>query len=65
MSNSEKCEYCGRPIKGEAEIVTRRGKEHVYCSDFCFKLHFYDVPTITYEDLQKMYELRCVTVKFD
>lgn len=65
MSKSENCEYCGRPIMGEPEIVTRRGKKHVYCSDFCFKLHFYDVPTISYEDLQKMYELRCVTVKLD
>ncbi|MGI6317737.1 MAG: hypothetical protein GX263_00560 [Firmicutes bacterium] len=65
MPGMEKCEYCGRPIKGEAEVVVRRGKEHVYCSDFCFKLHFYDAPTITYEDLQKMYELRCISVKFD
>ncbi len=60
-----KCEYCGRPIKGEPEIVVRRGKKHVYCSDFCFKLHFYDAPTITYEDLQNMYKLRCVSVRFD
>jgi len=59
------CEYCGRPIKGEPEIRVRRGKEHIYCSDFCFKLHFYDAPTITDEDLQKMYALRCVPVRFD
>lgn len=65
MSQTEKCEYCGRPIKGEPEINVRRGKKLVYCSDFCFKLHFYDVPTITYEDLQNMYELRCVSVKLD
>lgn len=65
MSEAGKCEYCGRPLKGEPEIVVRRGKKHIYCSDFCFKLHFYDAPTITYEDLQKMYELRCVSVKFD
>ena len=56
MSEAGKCEYCGRPIKGEPEIVVRRGKKHIYCSD---------APTITYEDLQKMYELRCVSVKFD
>ncbi|MGI6317730.1 MAG: TRASH domain-containing protein [Firmicutes bacterium] len=65
MVKTEKCEYCGRLIKGEPEIFTRRGKEHVYCSDFCFKLHFYDAPTISYEDLQKMYELRCISVQFD
>jgi ribosome-binding protein aMBF1 (putative translation factor) len=65
MLNTEKCEFCGRVIKGEPEVVLRRGVKHVYCSDFCFKLHFYDAPTITYEDLQKMYELRCVSVKLD
>ena len=62
---AESCEYCGRPITLEPEIVVRRGKKRVYCSDFCYKLHFYDAPTITYEDLKEMYRLRCVPVKFD
>jgi ribosome-binding protein aMBF1 (putative translation factor) len=62
---AERCEFCGRPIKGDPEIVVRRGKIRIYCSDFCFKLHFYDAPTITYEDLQNMYKLRCVSVRFD
>lgn len=62
---AEKCVYCGRTIVGEPEVFVRRGVERVYCSDFCFKLHFYDVPTITYEDLQEFYRLRCVAVKFD
>ena len=62
MSN-EKCEYCGRPIKGEPTIKTLRGQKHVFCTEFCFRLDFYEVPTITYEDLQKMYALRCVSVK--
>lgn len=65
MSVAEKCEYCGRPITLEPEIVVRRGKTHIYCSDFCFKLHFWDAPTISYEDLQKMYALRTVSVKLD
>lgn len=65
MSKGQQCEYCGRPITGEPEIRVRRGKKHVYCSEFCFRLDFYDVPTITYEDLQEMYRLRCVSVKFD
>ena len=65
MSSSKRCEYCGRPITGEPEIKILRGVEHVYCSDFCFKLHFYDVPTISYDDLQDMYKLRCVSVKLD
>jgi len=62
---AEKCRFCGRPIKGDPEIVVRRGKKRIYCSDFCFKLHFYDAPTITYEDLLNMYKLRCVSVRFD
>jgi hypothetical protein len=56
------CEYCKRPIKSGEVIKRMRGKEHVFCTEFCFRLSFYDVPRITYEDLKKMYELRCVTV---
>jgi hypothetical protein len=62
MNKKTQCEYCGRPIKGEPEIRVRRGIKHVYCSDFCFRLDFYDVPTITYADLQKMYSMYCVSV---
>lgn len=65
MLQTENCEYCGRHIKGESDIRIRKGKKHVYCSDFCFKLHFYDAPTISYEDLQSMYQLRCISVKLD
>ena len=57
------CEYCGRPIKGAPEMKVLRGKNHTFCTEFCFRLYFYDVPTITYANLQKMYALRCVTVK--
>ena len=62
---AEKCEFCGRSIIGEPEIVVRRGNKRVYCSDFCYKLHFYDAPGPNYEELQNMYKLRCVPVKFD
>jgi ribosome-binding protein aMBF1 (putative translation factor) len=48
MAKKENCEYCGRPIKGEPEIKILRSVEHVYCSDFCFKLDFYDAPTLTF-----------------
>lgn len=65
MATAKKCEYCGRPIKGDPEVKILRGVEHTYCSDFCFKLDFYDAPTISYEDLQEMYKLRCVSVKLD
>ena len=58
----EKCEYCGRPITGEPTIKNLRGKKHTFCSGFCFRLSFYDVPTITYENLQKMYSFYCVSV---
>ncbi|UCG67124.1 MAG: hypothetical protein JSW12_09110 [Deltaproteobacteria bacterium] len=64
MSKNTQCEYCGRPIKGKPEIRVRRGKKHVYCSEFCFRLDFYDVPTISYEDLQEFYRLRTVSVPF-
>ena len=58
----EKCEYCGRPIIGEPTVKTLRGRKHTFCSGFCFRLYFYDVPTITYEDLKKMYSFYCVSV---
>jgi hypothetical protein len=59
---SKKCEYCGRPIKGKPTIKNLRGKQHTFCTAFCFRLFFYDVPTITYEDLKKMYSFYCVSV---
>ena len=65
MNPGKRCEYCSRPIIGEPEIKTLRGIEHIYCSDFCFKLHFYDVPTISYDDIQEMYRLRCLSIKLD
>ena len=63
MAEITHCEYCGRQIKGQPEIRVLRGKKHVLCSDFCFRLFFYEVPTITFEALQEMYRLRCVSVK--
>jgi hypothetical protein len=65
MVDTTECEYCGRKIKGEPEIRVRRGITHVYCSEFCFRLHFYDVPTISYERLQDFYKTRTISVKFD
>ena len=56
------CEFCGRPIKSEPEVRIRRGKKHIYCSEVCFRLDFYDAPTMSYEDFLKMYELRCVSI---
>jgi hypothetical protein len=62
MSKTERCKYCGRPIKGEPVNKVLRGKKHAFCSEFCFRLYFYDAPTISYEDLQKMYSFYCVSV---
>ena len=62
MSKTEKCEYCSRPIKSEPVNKVLRGKKHTFCSDFCFRLYFYDAPTISYDDLQKMYSFYCVSV---
>jgi hypothetical protein len=65
MVEPARCEYCGRHIKGTPEIRTRRGKRHAYCSEFCFILHFYDAPAISYDDLQNMYRLRCISLRLD
>jgi hypothetical protein len=62
MNSSNKCEYCDRPIKGEPEIKTLRGTEHIFCSEFCFRLFLYSAPNITYEELKKMYALRFIPI---
>lgn len=62
MSDSKQCECCARPIKGTPEIKTLRGKEHTFCSEFCFRLYFYSAPKSTYDDMKKMYALRFVTI---
>jgi len=63
VNGTGQCEYCERPIKADPVKKTLRGKEHIFCTEFCFRLSFYDVPKITYDDLKKMYALRCVTMK--
>ena len=62
MSATKQCEFCDRPIKGEPVVKVLRGKKHTFCTEFCFRLYFYKVPKITYNDLQKMYAVRCVTL---
>jgi hypothetical protein len=63
MDTGMRCEFCERLIKGEPVTKVLRGQEHIYCTEFCFRLAFYDVPRITLDDLNKMYALRCVTVR--
>lgn len=60
-----KCEYCGREILAKPEVRVRRGIKHNYCSEFCYRLHFYNVPRISYEDLKKMYKLRTISIKLE
>jgi hypothetical protein len=62
MSKSMRCEYCARPIKYSPVKKVLKGREHTYCSEFCFRLHFYSVPAISYDDLQKMYQMYCVSL---
>jgi hypothetical protein len=62
MSDKVQCEYCGRPIKGEPVNKVLRGKKHVFCTEFCFRLSFYKIPGMSYADLQKMYSARCISV---
>jgi hypothetical protein len=65
MVDTTHCEYCGREIKGDPEIKVRRGIKYVYCSEFCFRLDFYDAPDVNYEKLQDFYEKRTVSMKLD
>lgn len=62
MTDSRNCEYCSRPILQTAIEKTIRGKLHKFCTEFCFRLFIYDVPTISYNDLNEMYKLRCVDI---
>jgi hypothetical protein len=62
MRDKIRCEYCSRPITGKPVKKALRSKEHIFCSEFCFRLYFYSVPTISYDDLQKMYALYCVSL---
>ena len=39
-----KCDYCGRAFEKGAVKKTIRGKRHVFCSEYCFVLHHYNMP---------------------
>ena len=57
------CEYCQRPIIRPPTPKVIQGQRHLFCTEFCFRLYFYDVPRISYKDLENMYKLRCVTLR--
>ena len=62
MAGKRQCEFCEKTILGEAEEKVLRGKKHIFCSEFCFRLFFYSAPKITYDDMKKMYALRFVPI---
>jgi hypothetical protein len=62
MNKAAKCEFCDRTIKNGPVEKVLRGQKHVFCSDFCFRLFFFDAPKISYEELQKMYSYYCVSL---
>ncbi len=62
MNKTGKCEFCERVIKNDPITKVLRGKKHVFCSDFCFRLYFFDAPRISYEELHKMYSYYCVSL---
>jgi hypothetical protein len=63
MKNTDQCEYCSRPLKSDPTVKVLRGNQHIFCSEFCFRLYFYDVPDMSFNDLQKMYTLRCASIQ--
>jgi hypothetical protein len=62
MNKTTECEFCQRIIIKDPVNKVLRGKTHVFCSEFCFRLYFYDVPQISHDELQKMYSYYCVSL---
>lgn len=62
MKKTSECEFCRRIIKNDPLKKVLRGKTHTFCSEFCFRLYFYDAPRISYDELQKMYSFYCVSL---
>jgi len=63
MTGSQQCEFCNRPIKQTPEIRMLRGKEHTFCTEFCFRLYFYNAPKCGYDDMKNMYALRFIPME--
>ena len=62
VRKSAVCEFCGRDIRQLPVRKVLRGEIHLFCSEFCFRLYFYDAPRITYAELQSMYAYYCVSL---
>jgi hypothetical protein len=50
MADTTKCEHCGGPVRVPVTKTIRR-KEHVFCSEFCYHLWFYEIDLWRYEDV--------------
>lgn len=47
------CQYCGRTIKGKPVKKVLRGQVHIFCTEMCFRFHYWKVPKF---DLNAVYE---------
>lgn len=54
-----KCEFCGRPIKGEPVEKVLRGQKHIFCTEMCFRFHYWKVPKF---DLNPVYKKHSISV---
>lgn len=54
-----KCEYCDRVIEKDLVSKNIRGKRHVFCSETCYVLDFYDYPRF---DMTRMYEMFTISI---
>jgi hypothetical protein len=57
-----KCELCDRTIKRETVEKIIRGTKHIFCSESCFNLYFYN---ITNFDYKRLYSYYCDSVPVD
>ncbi|MBW2030855.1 MAG: hypothetical protein JRH06_06965 [Deltaproteobacteria bacterium] len=55
-----KCEYCGRTIKGKPARKTMKGTDHIFCTEMCFRLEYYQVPKF---DLNSVYEKKTISIE--
>jgi hypothetical protein len=50
-----KCELCGRTIKRETVEKVLRGKKHIFCTESCFNLYFYNIKNFNYDRVYSRY----------
>jgi len=50
-----KCDYCGRTFAKNPVRKVIRGKRYTFCSEYCYILHFWEIPKHDHEAMYKMY----------